>query len=152
MSRVSSQRRRRRLLISAMGGGQGALGPPVLSGDVAPEVGDVDESTVVVTFSRAINSPALGYDAGVAIDNGGAVGIDSATRQTNHAIVYYAIDTPVDLPDTPTWAYTAASGDLEGEGDSIAMDDIAATPVTNYVGSHAYFDRASDSGHVASVL
>lgn len=125
-------------------GGGGGAAPEFASG----EEGDVNNETVEITFDQDIVSSD--YAAGVTIKiNGVATTILSATRQTNHAIVYFEVDDPIDIDDVVTFEYDDAFGDYEAEDDNVDMVDISAQATTNYVGSHFYFDEEWDSAHIA---
>lgn len=102
--------------------------PPAFS---SAEVGTVDNSTVVVTFSE--NIKATNYATGVTINvNGSPVAISSATRQSNKTIVYYALAAPVAAGEAVTWAYVAADGFItDAAGAHLA--DVSAQSVTNNV-------------------
>jgi hypothetical protein len=70
------------------------------------EVGNVDASTVVVTFTLPVAAAGSDYKSGVTIKvNGVAAVISSATRQANTAVVYYVLATPVAHGDAVTWEY-----------------------------------------------
>jgi len=113
------------------------------------EMGNVAATTVVVNFSEPVNSPALGYDAGVTIKVGG-VGqtISAATRQVAQAVVHYEIP-KVTLIQVVTWEYVAASGDIEDQGiPALGLLDVSASATTNNIGSHFKFNIPDNSGHL----
>jgi hypothetical protein len=106
--------------------------PP--AGGVAPqysvsEIGTVNGYTVVVTFDMDIS--ASNYATGVTIKvNGETQSIESATRQANHAIVYYVIPDGFFVnTDVVTWEYTG--GNIVSESDATALDTVTAQTVTN---------------------
>lgn len=93
------------------------------------EVGAVNRTTVVVTFSENIS--ASDYAAGVTIKKGGvAQTISSATRQADNSIVRYVLAAAVDPVDAVTWEYSAAAGSFVDSADQ-PLADVAAQPVTN---------------------
>lgn len=76
---------------------------------VSGEVGNVDASTVVVTWSSVVL--ASDYLAGVTITvNGDAAALDSATRQGDHHVIYYALGAPVQGGDVVQFSYNDATG------------------------------------------
>lgn len=99
------------------------------------------DDTVEVTFAEDVNSPSLGYDAGVTIKvNGGAATISSATRQVDQSVVHYVIGSTPNQGDTVTWEYSIASGDIEDQANiPNAMGDVSAKSVTNYIGTAGPF-------------
>lgn len=105
--------------------------PPLF---VSAEIGDVDATTVVVTFDRAVLAAENDFLLGVTIKiNGSAATLISGIRQTNHAIVYYALTPAVISTDTVTWEYNAAIGIIVSEIDGAALADVTAQSVTNNV-------------------
>lgn len=115
------------------------------------EIGDINQTTVEVTFTGNVNSPGLGYDAGVTIRvNAIAATILTATRQDpSNDLVHYVLSAAVDIDDVITFEYDDDFGDLEDD-DTNPLADIASSPVTNYVGSHYYFDTEESSAWVAA--
>ncbi len=111
----------------------------------AAEIGTVNASTVAVTFDS--NVSASNYATGVTIKvNGTATSITSATRQANHAIVYYVI--PVlwhGSGDTVTWEYASGSGNIVSESDSTPLGDVSAQSVTNNCEYAALLDLQADT-------
>lgn len=97
------------------------------------EIGNVDASTVVVTFTENINAAA--YDNGVTINvNGSTAVISSATRQANHAIVYYVLNAPVIHTDVVTFRYTKPGAVSYLTNDSgVELANIPPQTVTNNV-------------------
>lgn len=117
----------------------GAAPATVAAAGTAPtyasgEVGAVNASTVVITFSANVNSAGNDYKTGVGIkQNGSLIGLRdiTATRQTDHSIVYYELaGITVYNADTVTWEYDATAGDLAGDGGT-RVATIAAQTVTN---------------------
>lgn len=114
----------------------------------ASEIGDVDSTTVEVTFSEEVNSSG-GFDAGVTIRvNAVSQTISSATKQADPTVVHYVITPKIDINDSVTWEYDSGLGDIEDTSGN-PLGDVAAQAVTNYVGSHFYFDEQEDSAHIA---
>lgn len=123
----------------------GAAGtPPAFA---SGEEGDTNNNTVEVTFSLDVF--ASDYAAGVTIkQNGVAMTINSATRQSDHAIVFFVVAEDIDINDVITFEYDDDFGDFESEVDGTDMLDVSAQATTNYVGSHFYFDEEWCSGHL----
>lgn len=112
--------------VAAMGT---AGAPPHFS---SAEIGAVNATTVAVTFDT--NVSASDYTDGVTIQvNGLPVTIALGTRQSDHAVVYYALTIPVLSSDTVTWEYAQASGSIAGETGGVALADVTAQSVTNNV-------------------
>ncbi len=96
------------------------------------EVGDVNASTVAVTFDSAIVADGSDYSSGVTIKvNGSTRNFESGIRQANHAVVYYALSSPVANGDTVTWEYSG--GSIISESDGLALANVSAQNVTNNV-------------------
>jgi hypothetical protein len=116
---------------------------PSALGFSAGHVGDVATTTVEIHFTGNVN--ATDYTAGVTIKvNSVSQTISSATRQDDHAQVFYVIAAAVDVDDPVTFQYDDATGDYQDDYGA-HMGDIAAQTTTNYVGSHLYFDTADDA-------
>jgi len=95
------------------------------------EVGNVDDTTVAVTFDSDVT--AANYATGVTIKvNDVSQSIASATRQTNHAVVYYVIPSVISA-DTVTWDYSATTGLIRAALDGSALATVTAQAVTNNV-------------------
>jgi len=108
------------------------------------EIGDTDLVTIEVIFNQ--NVSATDFTAGVTIKkNTVAQTIVSGTLQIDERIVFYVVDTAADINDVLTWEYDSGPGTIVGLG------DVSAQTVTNYIGSHLYFDTADDSAHLLSV-
>ena len=108
------------------------------------EIGDTDTVTIEVLFSTTVS--ASDFTAGVTIKkNTVAQTILSGTLQPDNRTVFYVVDTAADINDALTWEYDSGTGNIVGLGDVTPQD------VTNYIGSHLYFDTADDSGHLVSV-
>lgn len=107
---------------------------PVPPQFVSAEIGNVDNATVVVTFDRDVSADENDFLMGVVVDvNGLMTDTVSGIRQTNHAIVYYAITTPVTFSDTVTWNYDNAVGLIVSELDNAPLSDVNQATVTNNV-------------------
>lgn len=112
--------------LMTQGGSSVVLVPPLYS---SGEIGTVDASTVVITFDQ--NITASNYATGVTIKvNTVTQVISSATRQANHAIVYYVIP-EAEEGDTVTWQYTG--GNIAAEDDATALATVTAQNVTNNI-------------------
>lgn len=108
---------------------------PVAPHFSSAEVGNVNASTVAVTFDTNIVADGSNYSAGVTIKvNGSTRSFESGIRQANHAVVNYALASPVQAGDTVTWEYSAAAGSIVSESDGTALADVTAQTVTNNVG------------------
>jgi len=93
------------------------------------EVGTVDATTLVVTFSTEVAS--ADFASGVTIKiNTVSQTIESATLQTDQLVVYYVIPAVVN-GDTVTWEYTA--GSIVSAVDGSMLEDVSAQEVTNNV-------------------
>lgn len=133
------------LPVYSVNGWGSAPAPAALSFDSA-EIGAVNASTLVVTFSA--NVDASNYATGVTIKvNGTATSITSAIRQSdNHAKVNYLI--PVlwhGSGDVVTWEYASGSGNIVAESDSTPLGDVSAQNVTNNCEYAAQLDLQSDT-------
>lgn len=110
-------------------------------------------TVVVVVFNRAISSqssPAAGVTIQV---NGGGATISSAVLQSDARIVHYTLSAAADANDAITWAYSAAGGDLEDAVESIiALADVSAQSVANYIGTQYWFQHAENSGHLWQII
>jgi hypothetical protein len=116
------------------------------------EIGDVLNTTVEVLFNESISSPTSDYKTGVTIKaNAVSQTISTATRQANHKLVHYVLDTALDADDTITWEYDDDLGDMEAEDDATPLGDVSAQAVTNWIGTHLYFNQADDSAWVGAV-
>jgi hypothetical protein len=111
------------------------------------EIGDVALTTVEVRFNTDVVSPTDDYISGVTIKrNSVSQTISSATRQSNHRLVHYVLDTDMDINDAITFEYDDDFGDYQIEDTGNDAGDIAAESMVNYIGSHLYFNRADSSG------
>jgi hypothetical protein len=95
------------------------------------EVGAVNATTVAVTFSE--NIVASDYKLGVTIKVAGvSKTIATATRQANHASVYYVIPT-VTHGQSITWEYNQLVGGISSETGTVYLNDVVPQAVTNTV-------------------
>jgi len=108
------------------------------------EIGDVGQYILEILFSGAVS--ATNFSLGVTVKiNGVAVGIVSGTRQDPlTSLVYYELDTPVDINDEVTFEYSSGAGVIRDESGT-EIDSISAQTIINYVGSHFYFDTEESS-------
>ena len=122
-----------------MSGGGSAVPPPVPPLYLSGEIGNVDASTVVITFDQNIT---IASAAGVTIkaDNVSQT-ISSATRQGNHAIVYFVLSAPLVFGDVVTWEYTG--GTIAAEDDATPLGTVTAHTVTNNIPEEEDFMQAS---------
>jgi hypothetical protein len=138
----ASRSHRRRLQVVAVV----VVGPPGYS---SGEIGDTGTTTVEVTFSENIN--ATDYKAGVTIKaNSVSQTISTATRQGDQTVVHYVLSAALDVNDGITWEYDDDFGDYEDD-DGNPMADVSAQAVSNYIGSHLYFDTADDAVWIGAV-
>ena len=114
----------------------------------ASEWGDVDTTTIAVTFNENLKS-GLDYTTGVTIKkNTVAQTINSGTLQTNAALVYYVVAAAADIDDTFTWEYAPGTiTDVAGN----ALAAVTAQAATNNIGSHFKFNDGQDSGHFCQI-
>jgi hypothetical protein len=109
----------------------------------AAAIGDVGTTTIEAQFSD--NVTATDYTAGVTIKvNAVSKTINSGTRQADHSLVHFVLAAAVDANDLITWEYDDDLGDY-ADDEANPMGDVAATPATNYVGAHLYYNTADDS-------
>jgi hypothetical protein len=117
-------------------------------GNIAPtlvsaEVGNVDTTTIAVTFDQAVT--AANYKTGVTIKNGGATQtISTGTRQTNHRIVYYVITLVVAPGDVVTIRIDATNV-ITSESGGVALADTGTRSVTNHVGGYVQALQFNDA-------
>lgn len=136
---------KRLLLLFGAGGGVSPLS------FFAAEAGDVGTTTIEVQFTKSVAAAGNDYASGVTVKVGGAgVAVVSATRQVDTRYVHYVIAAPADVNDAITWEYSAAAGHIT-DAAGVAMLDVAARPVTNYIGSQFYFNDFNASGHLATL-
>lgn len=96
------------------------------------EIGNVDEFTVVVTFTE--NIVASDYSGGVTIKvNDEVKEIDSAIRQSDHAVVYYVLTEEVLDTDVVTWEYNMQSGGIISETGYVYLENVSPQLVTNNI-------------------
>lgn len=69
---------------------------------VSGEIGNVDATTLVITFSEAVTNSFIN---GITVRVNNAIVFYTAQQQTNHAIVYFTIPT-CDSDDIITWQYS----------------------------------------------
>jgi hypothetical protein len=100
---------------------------------VSAEVGNVNATTTVVTFSMNVAASGDDFLSSVTIKvNGSPVEISAAEQQTNHAVVHYTI--PAVLQgDAVTWEYAQASGHIRAESGGDVLEDVTPQAVTNNV-------------------
>ena len=114
------------IVIDAQGGNLLFLDTPAFS---VAEIGTVDATTLVVTFSTEVD--AVDFATGVTIKNGvTSQTITSATLQSDQLTVYYVIPAVVN-GDTVTWEY--AAGSIVSAVDGSLLEDVSAQAVTNNV-------------------
>ncbi len=95
------------------------------------EVGTVDATTVVVTFTTEI--AASNYATGVVIKVATvSKTISAAVRQTGNKIVHYTIPA-VTNGQAVTWEYSDVTGGILSANDGTPLDSVSAQTVTNNV-------------------
>ncbi|SRR5258706_8580644 len=99
---------------------------------VSAEIGNIDSSTVVLTLSENIvaNDYSLGFTIKI---NGISELINSATRQSNHAIIYFILDDSVISTDNITIEYNSNRGGISSETGVVYLNDITPQEVQNNV-------------------
>ena len=114
------------IVIDAQGGNLIFLDTPAFA---SAEIGTVNATTLVVTFSTEVES--ANFATGVTIKNGVASqAIESATLQSDQRTVYYVIPA-VANGDMVTWEY--AAGSIVSAVDGSMLEDMSAQDVTNNV-------------------
>lgn len=97
------------------------------------EVGTVNATTVAATFSVDLSATGDDYETGFTIEvDSTPVAIGTATRQSNHAIIYFTVPA-VTNGQTVTIAYAAPAGVILNEADGTPMVTFTAQSVTNNV-------------------
>lgn len=87
---------------------------------VSGEIGNVDASTIVITFSEAVSNDIVN---GVTIRVNGQRVSFTATRQTNHAVVYYVIP-ECDSDDVITWEYSTVLPNIWDTHNAWTVEDF----------------------------
>jgi len=95
------------------------------------EIGAVDATTLVVTFSTEVASDDFTAGVTIKVDDV-AVVIDTATRQDDHKVVHYVIP-EVAFGEVVTWEYDDLTGGIASEVDGTILDDVTAQTVTNNI-------------------
>lgn len=102
---------------------------------VSAEVGMVDASTLVLTLNQNIVSANVNtpnYKAGFSIQvNGVNNVITSATRQSNHAVIYFSLTTAVTHGQTVKIIYDESQGGIRSETGSVYMSSFNQTATNN---------------------
>lgn len=98
---------------------------------VSMEVGDVDETTLVITFLDDVTADDYAVGWAVLINDVEAE-ISAAARQTDHKVIHLTID-EVANGDAVTLAYAELTGSIRSEADGTILDDMDAAAVTNNV-------------------
>lgn len=112
-------------------------------------IGEVDSTTLVVRFSRAVDTGST-YDADAAIYvNAAPVSISSATRQADHSIVHYVIPA-IDANDSVVFVY-AAGASIYDEYDNDILLASAIKIAFSSVGTYLNFDSADNSMHLLTL-
>lgn len=115
-------------------------------------IGSTGEDVVEVAFTRAVRSPGADYGLGVAITVAGAPAtISGSARQADLRYVYHTLAAAGGIADAVTWAFAAATGDLESLDDA-EMRNQAATTVTNAIGSAWRFNSAENGAQHGAVI
>lgn len=115
------------------------------------EIGDVDYTTLDLTWSAAVSSSSSDYTLGMSLTvNGNAAAIVSAVLQPGSQVVRIVLAAAVGVSDTVAAAYDSSSGDLV-DGSSLAVASTTSSVVNN-VGTHLYFDQEDDAIHWVTSL
>lgn len=103
---------------------------------VSAEIGTVNDTTLVLTLSENIisaNVSAPNYLAGFSVKvNGVDVEITSATRQTNHAIIYFVLVNPIVFGDIVSIEYNSEIGGIRSQTGTVYLNSFSED-VTNNV-------------------
>lgn len=125
-----------------------SLATAALSGGT---VGDIDSSTVDLTWSAAIASLSSTYTLGMTVTiNGTPATILSAVLLSGSQTVRVTLSSAVGPADVVAASYDSGPGDLV-DGSGLAVASSSASP-TNLVGSHYYFDEVADAVHLVTSL
>lgn len=113
---------------------------------VSAEVGNVDDTTVVVVFSEEVS--ASNFASGVTIKkNTVSQTINSATLQPDNKTVYYVLNSAVAFGDTVTWEYSEVGGNIvEAACNTEPLTDVSAQSVTNNVPAVNWWEAGGASG------
>ncbi len=112
---------------------------------VSVEIGTVDASTIVATFSELINAVGNDFVVGfVAKVNGVARTITAAVQQSNHAVIYFTLMTPATAYDTVTLSYSGMT--------VYGMVAFTNTVVTNNVDPVVISRTVSASGKIYTLV
>lgn len=113
------------------------------------EVGDINTTTLDLTWSAPISSLSSTYTFGLTITvNGSPASILSAVLQPGSQVVRVTLAAAVGVSDTVAAAYSG--GDLvDGSGLPVASTTSA---VVNNVGTHLYLDQEDDAIHWVTSL
>jgi hypothetical protein len=104
--------------------------PPTLA---SAEVGAVNATTLVATFSVNVKAAGDDYSTGMTVKVGGAgVAISAGVRQADHKVIRYTIPAVVN-GNVVTIEYAHPTGIIQNEADSAFVATFAAAPVTNNV-------------------
>jgi hypothetical protein len=104
----------------------------VLPEFVSAEVGTVDDVTVVLTLNEDV--VASDYALGFTIKkNDVEQTISSATRQTDHAVIYFVLADAVEEGDSVNIEYNMSDGGIVSETGTVYLENISSEEVTNNV-------------------
>ncbi len=97
---------------------------------VSSEIDNVDSSTVVLTLSENIlaNDYGLGFTIKI---NGIPELIDGATRQSNHAVIYFLLDDSVISTDEITIEYNSSVGGIVSQVGTVYLNDFSEAVINN---------------------
>lgn len=96
---------------------------------VSAEIGNLNASTVTVTFSDL--ATAVNFANGVTVTINGVPQVAASGAVLVNPVVQYGILIPASTGDVVTWAYAKSSGDTMGLNTGTLLDDVSAQPVTN---------------------
>ncbi len=137
------------LLLLGVGFAGGAdVTPPGYS---AGEIGEFEDTVIVVVFSEQIVSALNDYAAGVTIKKNSVTQvISSAVRQGDLRTVYYTLDTSADGDDTITWQFSDALGDIADLAGN-QLGDVSAQTAVNSINTRWHFNYAHNSSHLLTI-
>ncbi|MGH2359753.1 MAG: hypothetical protein ACRDGM_04315 [bacterium] len=131
-----------RILLLFVGGGEGTP-PDYYSG----EIGEQEDTIVVVIFNEPIVSALDDYAAGVTIKADSVTqAISAAVRQGDSQTVFYTIP-QVAGTSVVTWQYSDALGDIADLAGN-QLGDVTAQTALNTINTRWWFNRAQDSSHI----
>lgn len=109
--------------------------------------GTVNDSTVVVAFKYPVIAEDYGNGFTIKVAGSNAT-ISSATRQSNHRLVYFVLSAPIAGGETIEVVYDASAGTYSKEDLTIDFD---VTGGVNLIGSNLWFNVDTNSGQIVTL-